>query len=80
MPDSYSAFGSAIILKSKYKIVPPIANRTGALFLNHLYKSDMFEIDIELSIDSNPKTAEGIAIWYLRNKIPSFPEDFGKTN
>lgn len=62
-------------LHSKYKLIPDVKDRWGAIVLNKRIESDRkYEIDVEFTMQSNPYKSHGFGIMLLGEE-PNFPAD-----
>ena len=76
LPLAYNTYGSSVQLHSKYKLIPDVKNRYGAIVLNKYIQSDRkYEIDVEFQLKSPDVKSHGFAI-FLTGQEPSFPEEF----
>ena len=76
LPLAYDTYGASVQLLHKYKLIPDIKDRYGAIVLNKRLQSDRaVEVDVEFMFKSDENLSHGFSIFFLANE-PRFPMDF----
>ena len=73
---AYSTYGASVQLHKKYKLIPDVKNRFGAIVLNKRIQSDRkMELDVEFTFRSPEDRSHGFSIFLLGDE-PRFPDEF----
>jgi len=75
-PLAFDTYGAAVQLHNRYKLIPDIKDRQGAIVLNKRIMSDRkYEVDVEFTMKSDEMRSHGLAVMLLGEE-PKLPEEF----